>query len=79
MLDRERMLQWQREREEADKVFRERESKANRRYRIIELVLVIMTVAVVLLAAFIERSGQPTINNIIQTSPSTSDTEGSQP
>lgn len=65
MRDSERMLTWQ-----------ANESKANRRYRIVELLLVLATIAVVLIAAFIEKSGQPTINNIIQapTPPSTSGT-----
>lgn len=54
MMDRDKMLQWQ-----------ARESERNRRYRIIELVLVIITIGAVLIAAFIERGGQPIINNYI--------------
>ena len=53
MLDRERMLQWQAEREEADRSFRESERRSNRRYRLAELVLVIVTIAVILVAAFV--------------------------
>ena len=65
-MDGERMLKFQADREDADRAFRERESKANRRYRIAELILVVVTIAAVLIAAFIEKGGQPTINNIIQ-------------
>lgn len=69
MVDREHSLQWQIEREDKDRVFRQQERSANRRYRIAELFLVILTIGVVLAAAFIERSGQPVIN-IITPNPS---------
>lgn len=65
MLDRERLLKWQTE-----------ENRSNRRYRLIELALVFVTIVAVLLAAFIERSGQPTI--IINTSDQSSVTQGIQ-
>ena len=65
-MDGERMLKFQADREDADRAFRERESKANRRYRIAELILVVVTIAAVLIVAFIEKGGQPTINNIIK-------------
>ena len=69
MLDRKAMLEWQAAREREDKGFRERERISNKRYRIIELVLVVITIIVVIVAAFIERGGQPTIN-IITPNPS---------
>ena len=69
MMDRERMLQWQAQRERSDK-----------RWRLAELVIIALTVAAVIWAAFIERGGQPTINNIIDMpTQSTPDKEGSQP
>lgn len=64
MLDRIEILNWQAEREQKDREFREREQLSNKRYRIVELVLVIVTIIAVLSAAFIERGGQPTINII---------------
>jgi hypothetical protein len=65
LLDRERQLKWQTE-----------ESRRNRNYRLIELVLVIFTIGAILVAAFIERSSQPTI--IINTSDQPSVTQGTQ-
>ena len=67
MMDRDKMLRWQRE-----------ESNANRRYRILELALVLATIGAVLWAAFIERGGQPTII-VNYPTPSVSDTEAPQP
>lgn len=68
MLDRKQWLDWQAGREKDDRNFRTQESKSNRRYRIIELILVSITIIVILLTAFIGR-GEPTIN-IITPNPS---------
>jgi len=69
MLDRERLLQWQEEREKSDRSFRIQESGANRRYRIAELILVAFTIGAILFTAFWGRDTEPTINIITPDSP----------
>lgn len=77
MIDRERALQREERQDKEIREWQARESASSRRYRIAELVLVIVTIIAVLVAAFIERGGQPIINNYI--TPSTSGTEVPQP
>ena len=77
MLDHDRMLKREDARDEAQRTWQAGESASNRRYRIAELVLVIITIVAVLIAAFIERGGPPTINNYII--PSTSGTGATPP
>ena len=67
MMDRDRMLQWQAGQTEKTQSFQQEESKRNQKYRIIELILVCLTIGAILYAAFIQRSGQPTINIIVPT------------
>lgn len=74
MLDR----QWMIDREDR----RDREA---RRFRYIEFAVAVIGVALIVVAAFIERGGQPTINtsepniNVIVPSQPTPDTGASQP
>jgi hypothetical protein len=64
MLDRQEFRDWQAKRELEDKQFRKDEQRSNKRYRIAELVLVVVTILAILAAAFINRNNQPTINII---------------
>ena len=69
MQDRDNVLRWQREREESDKAFQAREASENRKWRFREFLVAVIGVAVLitvsLVAAFIERGGQPTINIVV--------------
>ena len=60
MLDRERMLQWQRDRENEDRRWRDEQRKEERRWRLIELVVLggfvtFVLVMAQIVAAFIQR------------------------
>lgn len=82
MLDRELLLKREDQRDWEMREFQEREAKSNRKWRLLEFGVVLIALGLIVLAAFIEKGGQPTINinqspPIIQ--PSTSGTEGSQP
>lgn len=82
MLDRERMLRWQADREEADRRHRRTELKWVIGGVVAVVFAAIFGATATVIGAFIERSGQPTIINQIvlpTPPPSTSDTEGSQP
>ncbi len=76
MMDRERMLEWQAAREDADRQWREQESSRNERLRRFELKLVLIGVAISVFAvlagvgatiagAFIERGGEPRVEIVV--------------
>ncbi len=66
MLDRKEMLKWQKEREESDRAFQEKEAAENRKWRFREFVVavigVIVLIVITMTAAFVQRGEQPIIN-----------------
>ena len=64
MMDRDRMLQWQAQREDADREWRERQRNDDKRWRRIELIVigvigVLVAGGFAILGAFIQRGSIP--------------------
>lgn len=69
MLDRQWMLEREERRDREQREWQKRESNSNKQWRTAEFVIAVIGVGLIVLAAFIERSGQPTtINQIMPVS-----------
>ena len=64
MMDREFLLKREDKRDADQRAWQSEESRSNRKWRFAEFLLAIVALGLIVLAAYIERGGQPTINII---------------
>ena len=64
MLDREWMIRQEEKRDQDARDWQSQESQRNRKWRLAEFLIAVLALGLIVLAAFIERGGQPTINII---------------
>lgn len=69
MLDRQWMIEREDKRDTDIREWQVRESRSNRKWRMAEFFIALIALILVVMAAYIERGGQPTINIITQNPP----------
>jgi hypothetical protein len=62
---RDKEREWQAQRLDEERTWRRREGESNKRWRRFEAVVLIISLVLVVVTAFIQRGGQPIIQNII--------------